>query len=396
MKTQHNDAPEVYFDHNATTYMRQEVVDMMIPYFREYFGNASSLHSFGSRTREAIETARGHVASMINAEPGEIIFTSGGTESDNLAIRGVLLARNESPAIPHIITSLIEHPAVLETCRTLEKAGVSVTWLPSSSSGRIEPADLEAAIRPETVLVSIMLANNETGVIQPVEELSRIAREKGIIFHVDAVQGVGKIPVDVEKLGIDLLTISAHKFYGPKGIGALYRRRGTMIDPVYTGGHHESGLRPGTENVPAIVGFGEACRISSENLESEMKHIGRLRDRIEAGIVERIEKVSINGAGSERVPNTCNVTVTRVEGEAMTMHLSMLGFALSSGSACATGDTDPSHVLLAMGVDPVDAQGALRISLGIGNTDEDVDRFLKAFPAVVARLREMSPVREKS
>ncbi|MBN2184292.1 MAG: cysteine desulfurase [Candidatus Krumholzibacteriota bacterium] len=387
---------QVYFDHNATTSMRQEVIDKMSPYFSQHFGNASSLHFFGIKTREAIDIAREQVALLINADPDEIIFTSGGTESDNLAIRGVLSARRGSVSRAHIITSSIEHPAVLETCAALEKEGIDVTFLPSSESGTVDPSDLEAAIRPDTILVSVMLANNETGVIQPVRELSQIAGNKGITFHVDAVQGVGKIPVDVDELGIDLLTISAHKFYGPKGIGALYRRKGTKIDAVYTGGHHEYGLRPGTENVPAIVGFGEACRISKENLSAEMKHIARLRDRIEIGITERIEKIKINGAGSRRVPNTCSVTVTRIEGEAMTMYLSMLGFGLSSGSACATGDSEPSHVLLAMGLDPVDAQGALRISLGIENTDEDVDAFLDAFPPVVERLREMSPVREES
>ncbi len=385
---------QAYFDHNATTSMRREVVDRMSPYFSDHFGNASSLHFAGIRTREAIDLARGQVASLINASPDEIIFTSGGTESDNLAIRGVISAKRKSLPRPHVITTSIEHPAVLETCVRLEKDGIDVTFLPSSESGAVEPSDLEAAIRPETVLVSVMLANNETGVIQPVAKMARIAKKHGITFHVDAVQGVGKIPVDVDALGIDLLTISAHKFYGPKGIGALYRRNGTKIDPVYTGGHHEFGLRPGTENVPAIVGFGEACRISGENLESEMRHIERLRDRMEKGIVERIDNIKINGAGSTRVPNTCSVTVKRIEGEAMTMHLSMLGFALSSGSACATGDSEPSHVLLAMGVDPVDAQGALRISLGIDNTEEEVDAFLDAFPPVVRRLREMSPVRD--
>lgn len=387
---------KVYFDHNATTYMRQEVIDVMVPYFRDYFGNASSLHSFGLKARDAIENARGQVASLIKAEPGEIIFTSGGTESDNLAIRGVLAARSRSAGSSHIITTSIEHPAVLRTCEALEKDGIEVTYLPCYPSGTVKAEDLEAAVRPETVLISTMLANNETGAIQPIREFSRIARSHNVIFHVDGVQGAGKIPVDVNDLDVDLMTISAHKFYGPKGVGALYRRRGVELSAMYTGGNHEFGLRPGTENVPAIVGFGEACRVTEENLGTEMRHISRLRDRIEEGILERTGDLKLNGSESRRVPNTCNVTVTRVEGEAMTLHFSMLGFALSSGSACATGETEPSHVLLAMGIDPVDAQGALRISLGIGNTDQDVDAFLEAFPIVVNRLREMSPVRKES
>jgi cysteine desulfurase len=383
----------VYFDHNATTYMRDEVIAVMLPFLEKRFGNASSLHFFGQENRGVIDEAREHVASFIGAEPSEVIFTSGGTESDNIAIRGVVKALRGKVPEPHLITSSIEHPAVLRTCEALEEEGVSVTYLPCRRDGSVDVADLEAALRENTILVSIMVSNNETGVIQPIREISGMIRPKGIILHIDAVQGMGKIPVDVGDLGADLLSISAHKFYGPKGIGALYVRRGTPIDPIYTGGHQEEGLRPGTENIPAIVGFGEACRLSKEHLEEEMERIGRLRDRLQAGILEKVPNVHINGGESPRVPNTCNVTVPGIEGEAMSLNLSMLGFALSSGSACATGDPEPSHVLKAMGLDPVEAQGALRISLGICNTDEDVDAFLETFPEVVKRLRDLSPIR---
>lgn len=384
--------PRVYFDHNATTPARQEVLEAMRPFFIERFGNSSSIHFFGQENRGALDAARDAVAELIGAEPGEIVFTSGGTESDNIAVRGVI-DRLEGDGRPHIITSAIEHPAVLATCRDLESRGVDVTWLPCVPSGAIDVAGLKGAIRPATALVSIMLSNNETGVIQPVAEVAAIVRPRGILLHCDAVQGVGKIPVDVERLGVDLLSISAHKFYGPKGIGALYVRRGTRIGPVYTGGHQESGLRPGTENIPGIVGFGEACRISRERLPEEMNMIDRLRERLEAGILDRVPNVRINGSGAPRVPNTCNVTVPGVDGEALALNLSMLGFALSSGSACATGEAEPSHVLRAMGLDPVEAQGALRISLGIHNTEEQIDAFLDQFPGVVLRLRALSPIR---
>ena len=386
----------VYFDHNATTYMREEVIEAMLPFLRTRFGNASSLHFYGQENRGVIDEARDHIASFIGAESAEVIFTSGGTESDNMAIRGVVMALREKVSDPHLITSSIEHPAVLRTCESLEKEGVSVTFLPCRRDGSVNVADLEEAVTDRTVLVSIMLSNNETGVIQPVREISDIVRPRGIITHVDAVQGMGKIPVDVDELGVDLLSISAHKFYGPKGIGALYVRRGTPIDPIYTGGHQEEGLRPGTENIPAIVGFGEACRLSAEHFDEEMTRIGALRDRLQEGILDTVSNVHINGAGAPRVPNTCNVTVPGIEGEAMSLNLSMLGFALSSGSACATGDADPSHVLKAMGLDPVEAQGALRISLGICNTEEDVDAFLRTFPEVVRRLRELSPIKGES
>jgi cysteine desulfurase len=383
----------IYFDHNATTYLRQEVVDLMLPYFRERFGNASSLHFFGQENRDAIDSARAHVASLINAEPEEVIFTSGGTESDNLAIRGALRARRRISPANHIVTSLIEHPAVLKTCRDLEEEGCRVSYVPCDKNGVVRLDLLEEAMASDTAVVSVMLANNETGVIQPIREISALARSRGAAFHVDAVQGAGKIPVDVDDLGVDLLSISAHKFYGPKGIGALYVRRGTALEPVYTGGSHECGLRPGTENIPGIVGLGEAARVSKEDLPREMERIGRLRDRLERGALARVEGIVVAGASAPRVPNTSSMIVARVEGEAITLRFSMLGFAISSGSACSSGANEPSYILTAMGFDPGIAQGGIRVSLGIANTDEEVDAFLETFPQVVSRLRELSPLK---
>jgi cysteine desulfurase len=384
----------VYLDHNATTYMRREVIDAMLPFLRDRFGNASSLHFFGYENRDVIDEARGNVALLIGAEPEEVIFTSGGTESDNIALRGTVRAKRRKRGNCHIITSVLEHPAVLRTCEALEEEGCDVTFIPSTGRGTVRLDLLKEALRPETVLVSVMLANNETGVIQPIREISDLVRDKGIVLHTDAVQGVGKIPVDVNELGVDLLSISAHKFYGPKGIGALFVRRGTDIEPVYAGGGHENGLRPGTENIPGIAGFGEACRITRERLSEEMSYIGGLRGRIEKGLREKVADIVINGTEAPRVPNTCSIAVPRIEGEAVTLNLSMLGFAVSSGSACASGGTEASHVLVAMGLDPADAQGSVRISLGIENTGDEVDSFIEAFAAVVARLRKLSPLKD--
>jgi cysteine desulfurase len=383
-----------YFDHNATTYMRQEVIDAMQPYLRDRFGNASSIHFFGQENRDAIEEARGHIARLIGAEPEEIIITSGGTESDNLAIRGVVRARKKKAGSRcHIVTSVLEHPAVLKTCETLESEDCAVTYVECDGSGLVRMDQLEKAMSSETVLVSIMLANNETGVIQPIKRISALTSKMGITLHTDAVQGVGKIDVDVDDLGVDLLSISAHKFYGPKGIGALYVRRGTEIEPVYTGGSHERGLRPGTENIPGIIGFGEACRISRERLPKEMKFIGDLRDRLERGISETVDDVIFVGRTAPRAPNTCSVVIPRIEGEAVTLNLSMLGFAVSSGSACSSGRQEASYVLTAIGLDPAVAQGGLRISLGIENSAIEVDAFVEALAGVVARLRRLSPLK---
>ena len=382
----------VYLDHNATTYMRREVIDAMLPFFRDSFRNASSLHFYGYENRDRVEGARTLVADLIGAEPEEILFTSGGTESDNMAVRGVVAAARRKGGGCHVITSVTEHPAVLRTCEAVEGEGCEVTYLKSGPEGTVHLDELRDALRPETVLVSIMLANNETGIIQPIREISGLLRDRDILFHTDAVQGVGKIPVDVGELGVDLLSISAHKFYGPKGIGALYIRRGTTIEPVYTGGGHESGLRPGTLNVPGIVGFGEACRITKKELPSEMKRITALRDHLEERIRGHIDDVIFNGTGSRRVPNTSSIVVPRIEGEAITLNLSMLGFAISSGSACASGGSEASHVLVSMGIDPSDAQGSVRVSLGIDNTGEEIDAFVDAFAAAVDRLRKLSPL----
>ena len=381
-----------YFDHNATTYMRQDVIDAMQPFLRDRFGNASSLHFFGQENRDAVDGARADIARLLGAEPEEIILTSGGTESDNLAIRGVVRTRRKAADRCHIITSVIEHPAVLKTCEALEAEDCDVTYVPSDSEGLVRIDILEESIRPETVLVSVMLANNETGVIQPIGRISELTRKKEIILHTDAVQGVGKVGVNVDDLGVDLLSISGHKFYGPKGIGALYVRRGTDLEPVYTGGSHERGLRPGTENIPGIIGFGEACRIAKESLPKEIKYIGELRERLERGILERIEDVIFIGTRAPRVPNTCSIVIPRIEGEAVTLNLSMLGFAVSSGSACSSGKSEASHVLTAIGLDPADAQGGVRISLGIENTPMEVDAFIEAFAVVVERLRKLSPL----
>jgi cysteine desulfurase len=383
----------VYFDHNATTYLRQEVVDAMLPYFRERFGNASSLHFFGQENRDAVDRSRASVAELLSAEPEEVIFTSGGTESDNLAIRGVVRARRRLSRANHIITSDIEHPAVLKTCQDLEGEGYRVSYIPCDARGVVRLDLIGNALSEDTLLVSIMLANNETGAIQPIREISALTRARGIPFHTDAVQGAGKIPIDVDALGVDLLSISAHKFYGPKGVGALYVRRGTALEAVYTGGSHECGLRPGTENIPGIVGLGEAARITRRDLAREMERIGGLRDRLERETLARIEDVVVAGAGAPRVPNTSAMVVSRVEGEAITLRLSMLGFAISSGSACASGANEPSYVLVALGLDPAIAQGGIRVSLGVANTGEEIDAFLEAFPQVVARLRELSPLK---
>ncbi|HUV36403.1 MAG TPA: cysteine desulfurase family protein [Patescibacteria group bacterium] len=391
--TRRSELPKrVYFDHNATTALRREVVRAMGPFLRARPGNASSLHFFGQESREAVEEARARVAALIGAETEEVVFTSGGTESNNLAIRGVVSAPGRRAGSPHIITSAIEHPSVMRTCQAIENDGVAVTYLPCTGDGIVRADLCACALRAETALVSVMLANNETGVIQPIAEIAERARSHGAVFHVDAVQGVGRMPIHVDDLGADLLSISAHKFYGPKGVGALYVRRGTPITAIHTGGGHESGLRPGTENVPGIVGFGEACRLSRIHLDDETARVEALRNRLEQGVLACCGGITVNGAGAPRLPNTSNFTVSRIEGEAVSLNLSTLGFAVSSGSACASRSGEPSHVLRAMGLDLVDAQSTIRISLGRENTVEDVEAFLDVFPGVVRRLRELSPL----
>ncbi len=393
MKRQKSSKKRIYLDHNATTYVRDDVVSVMNPYFSEKFGNAGSLHFLGQENREAIERARKQTASLINALPREIIFTSGGTESNNLAIRGALRALGRSGNGCHIITSTIEHPAVRNVFKSLEKDGVETARVECDSAGVLKVDMLEDLIRAETVLVSIMLANNETGVIQPIKEIASILSGRDIIFHVDAVQGVGKIVVDVKDLGADLLSISAHKFYGPKGTGALYVKKGTPLKAVYSGAAHEYSLRPGTENVPSLVGLGEACSISESGLSLEMERIGRLRDRMEEDILKKIPDISIIGKEVSRVPNTSDIIVSRVEAEAIVLNLSALGFCISSGSACSTGENGTSAVMDAIGLEPEPAKGVIRVSLGIRNTESDINSFVDVLGGVVKRLRDISPIR---
>jgi cysteine desulfurase len=379
----------VYLDNNATTPLAPEVFEAMKPYLLEDFGNASSIHWFGQQAKNAVENARQQVAKLINARPGEVIFTSGGTESDNAAIFGIVQAARV--AAPHIITSGIEHHAVLNTAQALEKQGVSVTYVRVSASGVVDPEDVQRAIRPETVLISIMHANNEVGTIQPLEEIGRIARERDIYFHSDAVQSVGKIPVDVEKLGVDLLSLSAHKLNGPKGVGAMFIRKGTSLKPLLYGGHHERDRRPGTENVPGIVGLGTAAELAWANLEENAQRVAALRDRLERGILEQVPQVSVNGDPQRRLPNTSNLCFDCVEGEGFVIAMDLRGIACSTGAACSSGAVEPSHVLSALGRTPEQARSSIRFSLGRYNTAEDIAATLATLPAVVERLRSVSP-----
>jgi cysteine desulfurase len=384
----------VYLDHNATTPLRPEALEAMLPYLRDAYGNASSLHSFGIRARRAVERAREQVAQALGAHPREIVFTGCGTESDNQAIKGVAFANRGKG--DHVVTSVVEHKAVLETCRYLEAHGFRVTTLPVDAHGRVSPGDLAQAITGETVLASVMFANNEVGTIQPIAELARVCREHGILFHTDAVQAVGKLPVDVETLGVDLLSLSAHKFYGPKGVGVLYVRDGTEIEPLLHGGHQERGRRAATENVAAIVGLGEALALRMKEMEAEAERLTRLREQLYEGIVERIDHVRLNGHPTERLPGTLSICFDYVEGEAIIMGLDLAGIAVSSGSACTSASLEPSHVLLAMGVHPALAQGSIRLGLGRENTAKDVAYVLETLPPIIERLRAMSMFSEQS
>lgn len=381
----------IYLDHSATTPVDPQVAELMMKYYTEYYGNPSSVHFFGRQVKKAIEEARVQVASLIGANPAEITFTSGGTEADNLAIQGA--AKSRAGKGKHLITSAIEHHAVLDTFKYLAKNGYELTILPVDEEGLIRVEDVAKALRPDTILISIMHANNEVGSIQPIAEIGRIAREKGILFHVDAVQSLGKIPIDVKDLNVDLLTMSSHKIYGPKGVGALYIRKGVRISPLVFGGSQERKVRSGTENAPGIVGFGKACELAQERMAEENKELLRLRDKLMDGIVSRIDKVKINGPrGDKRLTNNVNVSINYVEGESLLLSLDMLGIAGSSGSACTSGSLDPSHVLLAMGLTHEVAHGSLRLSLGRQNTDEDIDYVLEELPKIVDRLRAMSPL----
>jgi cysteine desulfurase len=381
----------VYLDHAATTAVDPRVVEAMLPYFTDQYGNASSIHSLGREARRAIDEARADVAGILNCSPEEIVFTSCGTESDNLAIRGVAWMNRRRG--DHIITSPIEHHAVSHTCEQLERQfGFEATYLPVDGYGRVDPREVERAIGDTTVLISIMYANNEVGTIEPIAEIGEIARRHGIPFHTDAVQAAGALSLDVQELNVDLLTLSGHKFYGPKGVGLLYVRQGIDLVPVQTGGGHEKERRAGTENVPYVVGLATALKLAEERREEESQRVTALRDRLIAGVLSSIPHCQLMGHSSERLPNNANFVFEYVEGEGILVSLDMEGIAASGGSACATGSTEPSHVLLAMGVRPDVAQGSLRLTLGRENTEQDVDRVLEVLPGIVERLRAMSPV----
>ena len=377
-------------DHSATTPVAAEVLEAMLPYFSQRFGNASSLHGFGREAKEALEESRQRVARLLNAHPGEIVFTSGGTESDNLALRGIAYKNRNSGR--HIITSQIEHPAILETCRSLEQEGFSVTYLPVNREGLIELSELERAIRPDTILISIMHANNEVGTIQPLEEVGRLAADRDIYLHTDAVQTVGKIPVDVEAMGADLLSLSAHKLYGPKGVGALYIRRGTKMQSLSTGGGHERNLRSGTENVAGIVGLARAADLAGEEMAAEGQRLSQLRDRLADLVLGRVKDAWVNGSMEKRLPGSLNFGFSYVEGESLLLYLDSKGIAVSTGSACSSHKLEPSHVLLALGLKPEECHGSLRITMGRSNSQEQVDYVAECIAEAVERFRMMSPL----
>ncbi len=383
----------VYLDYNATTPVAREVLAAMLPYFSEEYGNASSIHTFGQRARGAVEEARSSVAALLGARPAEIMFSSGGTESNNHAIFGVVGAAPGGRK--HVITSAIEHSAVLDPCKELEKNGVAVTVLPVDRDGIVNPQDVRRAIRPETVLITIMLANNELGTIEPIEEIGRIAAEASVTLHTDAVQAAGKISIDVKKLGVHLLSISAHKLYGPKGVGALYVRKGTRLEPLLYGGHSERDRRPGTEDVTSIAGLGKAAELALMRMQGEGQRLAALRDRLENGLLERIPYAKVNGLRAPRTPNTTNLTLPFVEGESMVIALDLKGIACSTGAACSSGAVEPSHVLTAIGLTPEDARATLRLSLGHQTTDEEIDFALETIPPVIERLRQLSPTYKK-
>jgi len=375
----------IYLDHNATTPLRPEVLEAMLPYLSAHCGNPSSVHWAGRRAKQGLEEARERVATLINARPAEVLFTSGGTESNNLALRGVLWkARGKGM---HLITTAIEHSSILEPLRMLAGEGFTATILPVDNEGRISAQSLTAALRPETVLVSVSLANHEVGTIQPIAALSRVTRERGILLHVDAVQAAGKLPLDVNHLGVDLLSLSAHKIYGPKGMGALYVRRGTSLLPLMGGGAQEREKRPGTENVAAAVGFAVAATLAAQEIERTAAHFLRLTTRLWEGIRERVPYVSLNGPERDRLANTLNVGFAGAAGEGLMMGLDLAGIAVSTGSACAAGSIEPSHVLLALGHDEAAAKSAIRFSVGRNTTEKEIDRVLEVLPGVVERVR---------
>jgi len=380
----------LYLDHNATTPLDSRVFEAMAPYMNRYWGNPSSPYSFGNQARIAVQKARERVAGCLGCRPDEVLFTSCGTESDNLAVRGVVKALRGRGN--HIVTTAIEHHAVLNTCKALESEGCRVTYLPVTSDGVVRIEDVEKSLSPDTVLITVMHANNETGVLQPIEAVSDLAKKRGIVFHTDAVQSAGKIPRCLCAFGADLVSVSGHKFYGPKGTAALYVRKGTPLDPLLTGGPHEGSLRAGTENVAGIVGFSHAIALAMESAESEYQRLQTLRDRLEARICAAVPKVRINGASAPRVPNTSSLSFESIDGESIVFSLDLSGIYVSTGSACSTGDPEPSHVLLAMGLAPKEAQGSIRISLGKDNREEDIETIVQALATTVNRLRGISSV----
>jgi len=382
----------VYFDHSATTRVLPEVFDAMTPFFLDKFGNSSSIHSFGREAKVALEDSRKHVANLLNADPAEVIFTSGGTESDNLAVKGVAMYKGKMKG--HIITTKVEHHAILEPCEFLKRFGFEVTYIPVSSEGLVDPAEIERAIRNDTVLISVMMANNEIGTIQPIREIGGIAQSRSIPFHTDAVQAIGKLPIDVKADNIDLLSLSAHKFHGPKGVGALYVRKGTKIEPILQGGGQERGLRSSTVNVAGAVGLGKAAEMAKRDLEPTAEKMKRLRDKMLRAVPELIPKSYVNGHKTKRLVNNAHFRFDFIEGEGLILQLDLKGIAASTGSACSTGSLEPSHVLLALGLTHQQAHGSLRITLGRENTEEEVDYLLEVLPGVVSKLREISPFNE--
>jgi len=382
---------KIYLDYATTTPVDPRVVKAMLPYFSEKFGNTMSLHSFGQEAKEALEESRGVIADLMGAKPQEIIFTGSASESNNLALKGVALAKASANQGGHIIISPIEHACVMESARWLESQGFEITRLKVDKYGLVSPDDVKKAIKKDTILVSIMHANNEIGTIEPIEEIGKICREKGIYFHTDAAQSFGKIPIDVNKMNIDLMTVSSHKMYGPKGAAALFIRKGTKIEPLIHGGGHESGLRSSTVNVAAIVGFAEAARICEREMKKEAKREIKLRDKLIKGVLEKIEGSYLNGHPRERLPNNINFSFPGIEGESLIMQLDFLGIAASTGSACSSEKLEPSHVLLAIGLKPEQAHGSLRLSLGKWTKEKDINYVLEVLPKVVKRLREISP-----
>ena len=378
-----------YFDHNATTPVSPEVLETAVACLGQVYGNASSIHHFGQAAKQRLEMARRQIAALIGCQPREMVFVSGGTEADNLALFGTV--RCAKGASRHVITTAIEHPAVLNACAQLEREGVAVTYVPVGADGIVDPDDIRRALRPDTVLVSVMHANNELGTVQPVAEIAGIAREAGVYAHVDGVQALGKIPVDVDALGVDLYSVSGHKIYAPKGIGALYVRRGTRLGAIQFGGRHERERRPGTENVPGAAAFGCAAELAAHP-ETEARRIGELRNRLESAILERIPHTGVNGNRAARTPNTTNIYFDALEGEALVIALDLRGFAVSSGAACSSGAVEPSHVLTAIGLGAERARASIRFSLGRANTAEQVDALVEAVAASVAHLRKLSPV----